>query len=437
MSLIDNIKTYWLWLIEHWRKGLKYLFGASILVQVIAILAYFIFPFFYPKISFVHILVFSTLAGLIGLNANGRFYLGIMVAKNEREAWQIVLFSSTLALLIAALFGVIITQSSSYFGDIFSICIFSIPIWFFAVTYIFTVAMSMTLENWLNRQQAYRQLSHTRTLKSLLNVGLGCVFGILQQIEGMILALTISQLCTFFLQLYFSVQFLKPHNIAFFQVKLGNFWQLLKKHYQTPLFSLLASIIVTICWNQEILLTKTYFGENILTDYSFADRFLRIPSAVIVASLGDYFFRLGAKLYNDTEGGKKKFWLQVRSLVRLCSMVSVVWVLPLAVGAGWFVPFFFGEKWAIAGQIIQILVFQMGVISVMASLTNFGAILQKQYWQLLWEGSIYIGALLLYFACIYWNLTFFIAFSIKTIFVTLGYILYIFWLLKKIKSLQT
>lgn len=434
---MNSIKIYWSWLATHWRKGLKYLFGASILVQVVSILAYLVFPFFYPKISFAHILIFSTFAGLIGLNANGRFYLAIMVAKSEREAWQVVLFSATLAALVATIFGIIVSQSNSYFGDIFSIYIFFIPIWFFAVVYIFTVAMSMTLENWLNRQQAYRALSQTRTLKSLLNVILGCLFGILPEAEGMILALTISQFCTFFLQLYFSIQVLKPQNIAFFGFNFQNFWQLFKQNYQTPLFSLLASIIVTICWNQEILLTTTYFGENILTDYSFADRFLRIPSVVIVASLGDYFFRLGAQLYGDTEGGgKTKFWLQVRSLVRLCSAISVVWGLPLAVGAGWLVPFVFGEKWAMAGQIIQILVFQMGVTAVMASLNNFGAILKRQYWQLLWEGSIYISSLLLYFYCIYLKLDFFTAFSIKTALTTLGYIFYISWLLKKIKFLQ-
>lgn len=418
---MNSIKIYWSWLTEHWRKGLKYLFGASILVQVINIGTYFLYPFLYPQLSFANFLIFGSITGIIGMNANGRFYVRMLVEKNPITLHHLLHISFILSISVALLFYLFITFTEIEYLSFFKHKVLGISILIWATLYLFSIAITKVLEVWLSGQQQFKTVSLSQIIKVGLNLIAGFTLGKLHIKEGMILALSLSQCFTVFYLLFY----IKCENLASLKIYINIF----KQYISLSSVLILHSLCFGLALNIEIYLIKNNFNDYIFSSYAFADKFLRLPFIISSMSFGSYFFRV------KHEKSGKALQEEIFKLIRFLAIIGLVFSCIVYLLIEPFIISIWGKHWIYSAFIIKASAFRMGLSIILGALLEIVILLDKQQWKFLWDIFIMSNVLFLYFILLTLVKTdFLFSFKIRNIVENIFYITYLFLITYKLKN---
>ncbi len=417
------------WLVQNWRFGLQHLLGASAVVQLLGVLVWLVFARLYDGVSFAHLTIFMTVSSVIAFNAHGRYAMAIVTAETEYKAQQIFALSMSLTGIVSFMFTIFLYFFGNSWNPFLMEPVFNIPIFIWIGGYCFLVSANIVLENVLNRNKNFELLSNGRGLRAVINMLLGCWFGYLGFVEGMIIAMCAAQFFMFIFysnKIFFLSNFKNVTQISFNEMK-----NVAIENRDFAVFGISTGVVLSVLENINIFLIEKYFGYNVLASFAFADRILRIPATVLGAPMGEYFFRNSVenfKIGNYTGGGT--FLTTLKNFTRTSAGLALCWAIPMLFFGEILFGFVFGQKWSGAGTIASLMTIKMGILFVYTGLGNLTMITEKQAAQFWREIGLQIFILFLFYFLIISNLEFKNILRIRFLIEGFFYVLLCRWLIK-------
>ena len=148
-----------------------------------------------------------------------------------------------------------------------------------------------------------------------------------------------------------------------------------------PFFSMPSRLVNTFSDQIPNFLINQFFGSLVLGMFTLPIRYLDAPIALIARSVQDVFKERASRDYRETGTCTDIYMKTLRAL-------AVIGIFPFAlifVMAPLAVPFIFGEQWAPAGRITQVLTVMFYFRFVAQPLTYVFTVVEKQNYNLAWQ----------------------------------------------------
>ncbi len=355
---------------EFSRNVLTLMTGTTI-AQAIPIAISPILTRIYTPEDFGVFALYMSATSLFSVLATGKYELAIMLPKKNEDSIYIAVLSIIIAVTICSVLFVLIL----FFGDSM-VKIFSnkdISTWLYWVPISILLTSIYQSLNFLNiRNKEYKTTSTSKVLQSSMtsftNVSTG-LFGIHK--VGLIIGYIVGQFLgsIYLLYIAYKNRYLVIHKFNYLKM-IG----LAKKYDKFPKLVTLTGFLNISSMQAPIIILTAFFTLKIVGFYSFAERILALPIALIGNSIGQVFFQKMSKL-NLTE--ERAYFFQ-STLNKLLAIGIPLFVLIIFFGDKIF-SFAFGDQWIIAGQYAQILSIWLAAVFIVSPLSQLYNIMNKQH----------------------------------------------------------
>ncbi len=170
----------------------------------------------------------------------------------------------------------------------------------------------------------------------------------------------------------------------FRQLRFATLRQAARRYSGFPLISSASAVVNTAGFAVPTLMLGSLFGTQVLGWYALVDRVLGVPSVLIGTAASQAYTARAARLANsDLHQAKRLFR-------RMVLTMSALGVAPYAVLLGFGPPLFavvFGASWREAGEYATLLAIPQFVAFVASTVMPTLNLLERQGWQLAWDGS--------------------------------------------------
>lgn len=165
----------------------------------------------------------------------------------------------------------------------------------------------------------------------------------------------------------------------------------IKRHWDLIVWTTPASLVNYLGNFLPDMLINKFFGLSIVGQYSMANRMVNFPLAFVSTSLRDLFRQQAAEELDSRDNCKQSF----NRFFILASLVSLFFIIPIAVLAPYIFPIVFGAKWDQAGSFVQATVV-LTIVRFVSSPLSFVWILRGyEKLNLMWQ----IGLVAIIFGC--------------------------------------
>lgn len=266
--------------------------------------------------------------------------IAIVLAKTDKEAWEI----GALSLIICALFSCLILFLAFLLGDQLSILLkiqeIGNYIYLIPLVMIFAVLVQVARQ-WSIRKQRYKHISNTAIIQALAVNGSKLIIGLLYPVAAVLITTYV------FGQFLQAVLLLLKESVILFntilKTPLKRLKGLAKKYYDFPIYRAPQVALNAFSESMPVLFFTTLYGPAVAGYYSLARVALGIPAALIGQSVSDVFYPRFVK--TDQEGRAKRpllvkatiILIAVGFLPYLFVFISGPWIFSLIFGDGWFV----------------------------------------------------------------------------------------------------
>lgn len=367
---------------SEFTKNVLILVSGTAIAQLLPILASFILTRLYTPEDFG---VFTLIISLIAFGSvfiTGRYEVAIILPKEEKEAQDLAVISSSLGLGSSLIFFLFIfffrEQFASWIGlrVEFSFWLYWVPL------LIFLTAQQKILDFVVNRQQKFGTLAKNRIGRSVTLTGTQLSLGFAKFSGGLIVGNFLATIYSVLFLLY--RQSWKLKDLSF-----KNLGPTAKKYIKFPKFSLAADTINSFSNHIPVILITLYFTEEMAGYYGFTLRILSLPLALVASSILDVFKQKASNEFNELGNCKRIYLKTLKKLL----LISVIPFLILAFIAPDAFAMFFGEGWKEAGVYAQILCIMFFMRFVVSPLSYVLYIANKQNYDLLWQISLAVFTL--------------------------------------------
>lgn len=205
----------------------------------------------------------------------------------------------------------------------------------------------------------------------------------------------------------------------------------IKKEFKTfkdfPIYSLLPTILNTLSSNLPIIMVTSFFSVQIAGQFGLSRMVLAIPMALISVALSQVLLQKIAEKRHENKSIKK---LMNTIFIFLFSL-SIIGSLIIYFGAQPLFNFAFGEKWKLAAEISQILVFYYSISFIATSISVVFIALQEIKINSAWQTFHFLLILSLYFIKTDSVIEFMIYFTVINVISYLIYLLLAYYIIKK------
>jgi lipopolysaccharide exporter len=291
--------------------------------------------------------VFSSITGIVSIVVCLRYELGIIIPKEESEAFSILLLSVFFAVMVSGISFIVFL----FFGkDIYSL--FNAPqltqFWYFVPLFLLLAGISQASSLWLTRKKKYRILSFCKVIPVLVTNLFSVGFGLLgdKNIETRLLALVLGSLSNVLLALPELIIVLKSREKAFPEEPIV----LVKRYKSFLLFDVWGALLNNMSWMIIPIFMNSFFSSSTAGYYSISMRVVQLPASIIGYSITQIFLKnssekmYSGKLYNYSWATMKK----------LC-IYSFPFALVILFFGNTAFSIVFGPEWSMGGVYSQIL----------------------------------------------------------------------------------
>ncbi len=322
--------------------------SGTILAQVIPFLAAIILARLYTAEDFGLFAIYSSIFSLFAIVVTGRYELSIVLPKDEKDAWQLVILSLAITFIVSSLALLIVL----FLSDLIIIWYHApeIKTWLYIMPLsIFLAGIYQTLNYWNTRRKKFTHLSIAKisesgsTATSRIGLGYynwgsdGLFIGIL---AGQIIAVAIL-LKDSLLKILKSIKNIKWIVLYEQGRQYGDFLKINTIHAFSDMLRL---FLITF------LLTE-YYGTFVLGIYAFSMRILKTPAGFIGTSIYQVFYPKVSKMYVENNAIRPFLNKTVKTLF-------LIGFLPFFILGVWgedIFTFIFSEEWKDAGYYAMIL----------------------------------------------------------------------------------
>jgi len=359
-------------------RGVTLLAGGNALGQVMQLAAAPILTRLYSPEDFGLLALYMSITYILQVVLTMRYELAINLSENVREAMALV----KLCLIFVLLFFVVSLISVVLFGDTLAL-LFGTPeiakyLWMVPISLLLLGSFN-TFKYWCVREREYSLIGKAR-LKQVfaslvVQIG-GSSFGPVSLLGGQVAnqMMGVNSLGSRSLRL--------PE---FKSVNLADMRKVLVRYRRFPLYSTFAALFSSFSVRLPTLFFVILFGPAAAGFYAIANRVLKAPSLVFIGAIDDVFLQTSAKAHR--EGNLKQLTLLT---YKNSALMTLPWLLPLAIISPELYAFVFGEQWSVSGDFARWLTVMVFFQFVSVPLSPLFVVYEKQTTDLVYQTVILI-----------------------------------------------
>ncbi len=398
-------------------KRIFVLFSGNVFAQVIPfILAPIITRIYTPEQMGVQG-NFIALVTLLGVVANGRYELSVVLPKDDKKAFNLLILSVKITLLIVFLSASLLFFKEDIAGY-YNTTLLS-PFLIYVPFGVLLFSLHNIFIQWLVRKEFYRKISLVKIVLSVVTnlslIYLGWLhYGVDGLIGGFLLGFLISVLLLFF---YIS----KTIKTKWYNANLEK--EMMRKYKDFPLINSLHAFSDLLFSEFIILSILTHqFGVVTAGIYVIMIKYLKAPSRFISNAIGQVFYKESSVLKAQ---GKAMYPIMKKS-IQLSLWVAVPMLIIVLLAGESLFAWYLGEEWREVGVFAKIMILPIFLNFLTSPISSLPLVFQQQKKSLLVNlsgmtisaGLFAIGAV--YFDNIYTALAMF-AFAQSTLILYLLY----------------
>jgi O-antigen/teichoic acid export membrane protein len=343
-KFIDNVLLY---LAKGgFLKAVAKLSGATVLGQVVSILASLILTRLYTPGDFGVLGVFTAIATQLSVFICMRYEWAILPAKEDKKAADVLFLSCTLTLFVTVVIAAIVSIGSEQIAVSMKVPALAKFLWLMPVATL-SAGLFQIFNYWALRQKDFSIVAKAQVSKSLWSNGVQVGLGFLHWgALGLLIGFTINQFAG--LKPLFSLfwrngkQYLKNYSIA-------NCIAAGKEYFVFVASCVTSSFFNSAAMSAPAILLAFYYGTEEVGLFALAQRITSIPAVLISNSVSQvYVANACALIHTDPRELKRLHARTTMLLFGLSLVVSCGLFL-----APWIVPTLFGKQWQSAGIMCQ------------------------------------------------------------------------------------
>jgi O-antigen/teichoic acid export membrane protein len=373
---------------DRFSRGVITIMSGTILSRIIVFATIpFLTRLFTPS-DFGVLAIFGLIVGSMGTLITGRYEAAIVLPESDEEAVNILGVCIGLATINSALLFVIFYYCTEAVAIFFGAPEL-IPWLYWAPLCSWAIGIFTALRRWNSRTDDFKWISIANVgdvgALAITQIGVGLLFrGVL---TGLMLGPFAGRLTGAAILLLRALKSDGPliRRSLNFRVAVDQ----AKRYLRFPLYDLPASMLGTLSREMPTGILGIFFVTQWVGLYSIANRILSVPLQVLGGSIAQVY--LPVALDAKRSGRLDSFTLTIFD--RLLS-ISFTPMLVVAIGAPELISTLLGERWLMAGEILQYLMPSLLMVFIASPLSEVFSVLERQQEKLVFNIALFITRLI-------------------------------------------
>lgn len=365
----------------------------TFIAQLIALLITPILTRIYTPEDFSNLAIYLSLVTILSVFATGKYDKAIILPKEDREAYSLMLVAGMLTMLVGSIFLLCFIIFKEQIIRLFDVDEISSWLIFIPIT-IFATALYNILNIWFNRKKEYLNLSGNKVMYSSVNGTMKIGFQKLFYMGafGLVFSEALSQIIATF---FFGKRFIRENGLRLFKTSREEIIQTMKKYKSFPMFSVPADFVNVFAKEMPVLMLSGFYGPSIVGFYMLNKRMLDAPLFLLSNSILEVFRQKATEDYNKYGNCRAIYvsTLKKLTLIGLIPFTILFFIAPMLFA------FIFGDEWIVSGEFVRIFAIMYFVRFVSSPLSyvfyitnklNLNLLLQILMLAIIWS-CLYIG----------------------------------------------
>lgn len=323
---------------DGWLKNILTLSSGAVLAQVITIFMIPIIARIYSPENFADLAIVMAIYSIIGVSANLKYDVAIMLPKSSRQSDYIFSICLYLSLIVFAM--LVLVEFFFLFYDFKFLKDAPYDLIFLGTSVGLSFSIYLSCNVWLNRNKNYYTLAKLPVIQSIVISTLAIVFGVLGFKNGLVNAQVVGVV-------FISLCAISISRKGIRRISRTKYQTLLKRHIRSPKYIFPSTLIDALSQQLPFFITVYFFDSIIGGQFSMAWRIMMIPMALIGVSISQVFFQR----FSDLSGNLNS---QLNEIFGTWKFLIILGILPLLLllflAEDLFV-FVLGDQWGEAGKI--------------------------------------------------------------------------------------
>lgn len=398
---------------SEFSKNVLILSGGTLIAQALPVLISPVLTRLYSPSDFGTLALFISITSIVGVIANGRYELAIMLPEKDEDAINIAAVGFLFNIVISLLFLIVIILFKNPILGFFKAEALSFWIYLAPLT-VFFIGLFNILNYANNRFKLYKDISKSNILKSIAGNFVQLILGFIKiGTSGLILGQMTSQIIAN-TKLFSNIKKTKLLK----EIKRERIFFLAKEYDKFPKYSFWAGLLNVLGFQFLTLIIGYYYGTEYLGYYSLSYRILSAPSSLIGTSISQVFYKYAVDEKNKVGNSIKTFKNTILKLV----LISLPSFFILFIFIKKLIIIVFGKSWILTADISKILIPFIAINFIARPLTLTMAIFRTQKIELLFN----IGILLTSLSIISFPNNFILSLKIYSLILFFYYLIFIF-----------
>lgn len=372
---------------EFTRNVLTLLTGTTIAQAIPVLIAPVLTRLYSPK-DFGLAALFFSVTSILGVIANGRYELAIVLPVEDEDAINITALAILIALSLSILLLFIVIVFNHQIVVLLK-CQEIAPWLYFAPLVVFLTGLFNALNYFHVRIKSFKKIATANVYRSIVSATVQLGLGFLKAgatglISGQIMS-SITGNSTLGYTLIKNKKLLSKINRT--DIK-----RLAKRYIDFPKFSTWSSLANTLSYNLTNIFISTVYSASTLGLYSMGNTAIGMPSSLVGNAVGQVFFEKANEERNRTGCAVHTFNSTFRGLM----LIAVPTFVVLYFIVEDLFAFVFGEEWRVAGQYAKIMLPLFFARFVTAPISTTNIVFEKQKIGLIWQTSLLLTTLVVF-----------------------------------------
>ena len=339
-----------------------------------------------PK-DFGILALFVSITAIFSTIATARYEMAIMLPKKDEDAINIVALSTLISVAISLIMLIIIVAFNSYFVELLGNKEIGVWLYFIPITVLF-FGLFNTLTYYNTRKKFYKDISKATVLKSFTLASIQLIIGFL---KGGATGLISGQIFSQFVANGKLLKNVVANKELLKNINISKIKTLAKEYISFPKYSMPSAIIHSLGFDFVNILISSLFSIATLGFYSFVQKLLGMPTALIGTSISQVFFQEATEEKHKSGNSLRTFKATVKKLLLIA--IPSFGILFFSVED--LFKFIFGQEWAIAGVYAKIVIPMFFFNFVFVSVSTIYDIYDALKIELIWKIAMFAGTFII------------------------------------------
>jgi lipopolysaccharide exporter len=370
-------------------KNILYLLTGSGLSQIIPILSMPFLSRVYTHFDFALFSFILSCNSPLSTISSGKYDMTIVLAKNEKEALNILYLSYITCIILAILISILTWVSKEWVSIAFNVQDFK-NIWYFIPLFFILQGLFSTNLFWLQRQKKFKLISKNKVIQMSAISIVSAIIGKWNIINnGLCWGYLIGWAIITFVSLFQVIYIIeKPFDLNIKLIKEAAI-----KFKKFPLYNMFPSLLNNLTISIPIFIVLNQFSENEVGLFSFIRPIIMLPISILTGTLSQVYFQRISQAVREGNTIKKEY----NVIITVLLITSIFYISFVVIYGNDLIIFAFGEKWAKSSSYAKIIVVGVGFQLIVLPLFNILLALEKVIIISIWQTLYFLIMLSMFF----------------------------------------